>query len=376
MFIAVSSDSGDVRVLIGGRNFEDSKFNRATMALRQPGSTWKPFTYTAALASGIPASHVVYDSPIMIPLHDGTIYSPRNYDPEFKGPLTLRDALKFSVNTVAVRLGQEVGLETVVQTARQMGIRTEIQPFASMPIGAFAVIPMQLVEAYTAFANTGVKVRPRSILKVEDQEGRVLWQTSAHHEQVIDSAVAAIMRDMLSTALNNGSGNPARTQPWGLPFEVPAAGKTGTTNDGTDVWFVGFTPDLVAGLWFGFDRPQKIVNNAAGGVYAAPVWGRFMRQVYYSASDSATAELPIPEPWPWPAGITTRNVDRETGLLASTWCGADGMYTEYYIPGTEPTQVCEPRSGLFTSPLRQLRRDTLSDAGSDSTRTVRTRRRW
>jgi penicillin-binding protein 1A len=373
MFIAISPDSGDIRALIGGRDFEDSKFNRATMALRQPGSTWKPFTYTAALASGIPASHVMYDAPVMIPLYDGTIYSPKNYDPDFRGPLTLRDALKFSINTIAVQLGQEVGLETIVQTARQLGIQTDIQPFASMPIGAFSVIPLQLVEAYTTFANTGIKVRPRSILKVEDQDGRVLWQTSAHREQVLDSAVAAIMRDMLITALNNGSGNPARTH---LPWEVPAGGKTGTTNDGTDMWFVGFTPDLVAGVWFGFDRPQKIVTNAAGGIYASPVWGRFMRQVYYPAEDdSLAAELAVPDPWAWPAGITTRNVDKETGLLASTWCGADGMYTEYYIRGTEPTEVCEPRSGLFTSPLRQLRRDTLFDAAGDTSRAPR-RRRW
>ncbi|MGH7503489.1 MAG: penicillin-binding protein 1A [Longimicrobiales bacterium] len=376
MFIAVSPDNGDVRALIGGRDFEDSKFNRAIMALRQPGSTFKPFTYTAALASGIPASHVIYDAPVMIPLHDGTIYSPKNYDPDFRGPLTLRDALKFSINTVAVRLGQEVGLETIVQTAKQMGIQTEVLPFASMPIGAFSVIPIQLVEAYTAFANTGVKVTPRSILKVEDQDGRLLWETTPHREQVVDSAVAAIMRSMLTTALNNGSGNPARTQPYGLPYEVPAGGKTGTTNDGTDMWFVGFTPDLVAALWFGFDRPQKIVNNAAGGVYAAPVWGRFMRQVYYPAGDTGSAELPVPTPWAWPAGITTRNVDRETGLLASTWCGADDMYTEYFVPGTEPTAVCEPRGGLFTSPLRQLRRDTMFDGPPDTTRAIDRRRRW
>jgi penicillin-binding protein 1A len=359
MFLAVEPSTGEVRALIGGRDFEDSKFNRATQALRQPGSTFKPFVYTSALASGIPASHVIYDSPLMLEQPDGSVYSPKNYDPDFRGPLTLRDALKFSVNTVAVKLGLEVGLETVAQTAHRFGIRTDVPPYPSTSIGAPSVIPIELVEAYTVFANTGTRVKPRFISQVEDADGRVLWQTRPEKEQVADSMAIAIMRDMLRTALDNGSGYPARNPAQGnLPYEVPAGGKTGTTNDATDIWFVGFTPDMLAAVWFGFDRPKKILSSAAGGIYAAPVWGSFMRSIYYGE----TPEKPIPAPWPWPRGIVTRHVDRETGKLASAWCPAENSYDEFYIPGTEPTETCEPNQGLFGAPLRRFPLDTLSDS--------------
>ncbi len=369
MFIAVEPASGEIRALIGGRDFDDSKFNRAVQALRQPGSTFKPFVYTAAIASGMPASNVIFDSPLMLDMPDGTVYSPRNYDPDFRGPLTLRDALKFSVNTVAVKLGLEVGLETVSQTARRMGLQTPVGAYPSTSIGGESVIPIQLVEAYTAFPNTGVRAKPRSILRVEDQDGRLLWETFPEREQVVDSAVAAIVRDMLRTAMDAGTGTAARVQPNGLPYEVAAGGKTGTTNDGTDTWFVGFTPDMLAAVWFGFDRPKKIITNATGGGLAAPAWGRFMRALYYDS----VPELRIPAPWAWPAGITTRVVDRESGRLASTWCDNQSAYTEYFMQGTEPTEVCEPRRGLFGGPLRRLPGDTLA---ADTFPPIDPRRRW
>lgn len=360
LFIALDPHTGEVRALIGGRDFQDSKFNRAIQAQRQPGSTFKPFVYAAAIASGIPASHVIYDSPVMLEQLDGTIYSPENYDPEFRGPLTLRDALKHSVNTVAVKLGLEVGLETVAQTAKQMGLRsTPIQPYPSTPIGAPDVIPLELAEAYTTFASTGTLVRARPILRVEDQDGRLLWETRPEREAVLDSMTAAITRDLLRTALDNGTGYNVRNPAMGnLPYEVPAAGKTGTTNDATNIWFAGFTPDLVAVIWFGFDRPQKITNNATGGLFAAPVWGRFMRSLYYGEEK----ELEIPPPWPWPDGIVTRQIDRETGKLAGQWCSPENSYTEFFIPGTEPTEACGPRGGLFGgAPFRRFPFDTIRD---------------
>ncbi len=362
MFLALDPANGGILAMIGGRDFDDSKFNRSVQALRQPGSTFKPFTYTSAIASGIPASHVINDSPLMLELPEGGIYSPKNYEPEFRGPLTLRDALKFSINTVAVKLGMEVGMETVAQTAHQLGITTDVPPYPSTAIGAPSVLPIQMVEAYTTFANTGVKVKPRPIQKVEDADGRLLWETFPERDQVLDSAVAAIMRDMMRTALDNGSGQYARQGPLGLSYDVPAAGKTGTTNDATDIWFIGFTPDILAAVWFGFDKPRPILPRAAGGVYAAPVWGQFMHEIYYGKAP----QYPIPEPWPWPENITTRLVDRETGKLASSWCPSDNAYEEHYLPGTEPTEVCRPSAGLFGGPaIRRLRTDTLP---SDSIR--------
>jgi penicillin-binding protein 1A len=170
--------------------------------------------------------------------------------------------------------------------------------------------------------------------------------------------VAALTRDMMRNVVDNGTGYPARNPAQGgLPYSIPAAGKTGTTNDNTDVWFVGFTPNLLAAVWFGFDRPQRILPNAAGGVYAGPVWGRFMRDVYAGE----TPELEAPAPWRMPDGLLALRVDRETGQLASQWCPAERAYTEYFIPGTEPTEVCDPYrgSGLFGTPLRPSAVDTL-----------------
>jgi penicillin-binding protein 1A len=350
-FVALDPATGDVRALIGGRDFEDSKFNRATQALRQAGSTFKPFVYAAAIASGVPASHVMYDAPLDIPMDDGSVYSPRNYDPDFRGPMTLRDALKFSVNTIAVQLGMDVGLESVAQTAHDYGIATPVPAYPSTPIGAASVIPIQLAAAYTVFANAGTYVAPRFITRVEDAEGRVLWDTQPSAKVVADSLATAIVRDLMRSVVDNGSGYPARNPAeGGLPYAIPAAGKTGTTNDNTDVWFVGFTPNLLAAVWFGFDRPRRILPNAAGGVYAAPVWGSFMRSVY--AGDEP--ELPAPGPWRMPEGVVALQVDRQTGHLASPWCPPERTYTEYFIRGTEPTEVCDPYrgTGLFGTPLR------------------------
>jgi penicillin-binding protein 1A len=351
-FIAMDPATGEIRALIGGRDFRDSKYNRATQAMRQAGSTFKPFVYAAAIASGIPASHVMVDEPLNVPMSDGSVYSPKNYDPDFRGPLTLRDALKHSINTIAVKLGLDVGLETVVQTAKDYGITTRVLPYPSTSIGAPSVIPMQMAAAYSVFANAGVHVQPRYITRVEDADGNVLWETRVQRKQVANDQVTAIVRDMMSTVINNGSGYPARDPAnKGLPYSVPAAGKTGTTNDGTDVWFIGFTPTLLATVWFGFDRPHTIAPGAAGGRFAAPVWGRFMNSVYV-APEGATPMLPTPEPWSWPEGIVVKTVDRLTGLLASDLCPADRAYTEYFIPGTEPTALCGTNGG-FMGPLGQ-----------------------
>jgi penicillin-binding protein 1A len=356
MLVALDPATGEVRALVGGRDFADSKFNRATQALRQPGSTFKPFVYYAAIDGGMPASQIVYDAPVMIDMPDGTVYSPRNYDPDFRGPLTLRDALKFSVNTVAVRLGVDVGLETVARTARDFGLRTPVPPYPSMPIGSPDVIPMQLAEAYTVFANGGSRARARPILRVEDADGRLLWQPQSEVEQVGNPLAVAITRDLLQTALNNGTGYPARNPAeGGLPYSVPAAGKTGTTNDATDVWFAGFTPNLLSVVWFGFDRPKRIMSNAAGGRLAAPVWGRFMRDVY----NGVEPQVETPQPWTWPQGIVARSIDLETGRLANEWC-PNNVVTEYFMEGTEPTEGCSPyRGGLFGAPIRSVPMDTM-----------------
>ncbi len=355
MFIAMDPATGDVRALVGGRDFRDSKFNRATQALRQPGSVFKPFVMTAAVAGGTPVSHMVVDSPFSMPEADGTIWAPENFDPDYRGPINLRETLKHSVNIPTIKLGLEVGLESVAQYARRMGIRTPIPVVPSVSIGAADVIPMQVAEAYSVFATTGYRPTARIVLKVEDEKGNVRWETKPQVEQVLDSATTAIVRDLMRTVVDHGTGYAARDPRLGnLPYEIPAAGKTGTTNDYTNVWFVGFTPNLLAAVWFGFDRPQRIIGNASGGVYVAPVWGRFMRSAYYGEGE----KLVKPGDWQWPSGVTFRRIDRTSGQLATEFCPLEAVYDEVFAAGTEPQLPCEKhKPGLLGAPAAP--RDTV-----------------
>ena len=399
VLIALDPQTGGVKAMVGGRDFRHSKFNRATQALRQAGSSFKPFVYTAALGSGIPASHIVIDAPVVLPQVSGEEWKPQNFTEEFLGPITIREGLRRSINMIAISLGLEVGLETVAQTARRMGIRTEIERFPSTTIGAAEVIPLQMAEAYSTFATLGTRVRPEPIVRVENRDGDVLWAPQPERAQVLDSLTARIMVSMLEDVVAQGTGYNVRAPDRGnLSYEVPAAGKTGTTNDATNVWFMGFTPNLLAAVWFGMDRPVTIwevpgAGGATGGGDAAPVWGRFMNKVYYGDSTQAYADsvfraryangalvaepgeaapetvvetageladavvpgtedlsetwplggylLPIPEGWPILPGLISRQVDNRTGLLASRWCPADSAYTELFLPGTEPTEFCD-----------------------------------
>jgi penicillin-binding protein 1A len=356
--VALDPQTGAVRALIGGRSFQQSKFDRARLAQRQAGSSFKPFVFTAAIQSGIPASHTVLDGPVIYPQVSGVEWRPQNYDATFEGPMTLRYALRRSINMVAIKLGwEEVGIESVAQTARKMGISTNIERVPATTIGAGDVIPLDVAEAYSAYATLGTRARPFPILKVENAQGEVLWEPQPERTQVLDSMVARLMVDLLQDAANRGTGAQLRQVTFeggGLPHDVPVAGKTGTTNDATNVWFNGFTPNLVATVWFGFDRPVTITPKATGGLVAAPTWGRFMSGVYYgdttkaareTVTDSTTGKKPggvlaIPAPWPIHAGLTSRQVDFRSGRLWSEWCQGE-EYTEYYIPGTEPTDVCD-----------------------------------
>jgi len=364
MMIALDPETGAVRAMIGGRNYEQSKFDRVRLARRQAGSSFKPFVYAAAINSGIPASHIVVDQPVVYPQVSGEDWRPRNFTEEFSGPITLREALRRSINMVAIKLGwEEVGIETVAQTARRMGIRTEIERFPSTTIGAAEVIPIQLAEAYSVFATLGTAVRPFPILRVENAEGAVLWEPQPERTQVMDSLPARIMVDLLQDAANRGTGANHRSI-GELPYEVPTAGKTGTTNDGTDTWFMGFTPNLQVGIWFGMDRPVPMVDirrgtQATGGGYAAPVFGRFLKHVYFGMEERTDATtgaslgmgmepvLPIPPEWPMLPGLTTREVDSKSGKIWSRWCSEENRYTEIYLPGTEPTEVCDESGRRF-----------------------------
>jgi penicillin-binding protein 1A len=348
-FVALDPRSGAVRALVGGRDFDDSKFNRATQALRQPGSTFKPIVYATAIRAGKPPTHILDDSPLQMPQLDGSTWTPQNYDLTFKGPMPMRRALFESRNLPAIRLGMEVGLTNVIDMARRFGISTPILPVPSISIGAADVYPIEMINAYSVFANLGWRSKPNPILRVADASGKVLWVPDPVRENVLGPDEAWLMTDMLRDVIRRGTANAAVWQGIhtnGVGFRLPAGGKTGTTNDYSDVWFIGFTADLVAGVWMGFDRPKKIMNNAQGGRLAAPAWTAFMVDAYQLK--------PPPPEWPRPYTLVSADVDEPTGTLRGL-CPAERSVREWFIRGTEPHDICLPgRDG------RRVRFDSLS----------------
>jgi 1A family penicillin-binding protein len=324
--VAIEPQSGDVRALVGGRNYALAPFNRATLSMRQPGSSFKPFVYAKALEDSLSAATIVPDTALAIRLDNGRVYSPDNSDGTFLGPITMREALIHSRNPVAVQLALRVGLDSMVAIAHRSGIESPVAAVPASALGASAVRPLDYVAAYTVWANLGSTVEPRIVTHVDDASGKTVFQRAASVPQsVIDPRVAFIVRDMMRDAAERGTGAPARRA---VPANIPIAGKTGTTNDNVDVWFMGMTPDLVAGVWLGFDKPKTIAPGVAGGSLAAPIWGEMMAKYY--------AGRPAPQPWVPPVGMITAELDRVTGQLADAATPAERRYTEYFLPGTEP----------------------------------------
>ncbi|MEP6731027.1 MAG: PBP1A family penicillin-binding protein [bacterium] len=327
--VAIEPSTGDVRALVGGRNYAMAPFNRATRALRQPGSSFKPFLYAKALEDSLSAATIVPDTALAIVMPNGRIYSPDNSDNKFLGAITLREALTHSRNPVAVQLALRVGLDSMAAIAHRAGISTPIAEVPASALGASVVRPVDYVAAYSVWANLGSTVEPRIVTRIEDASGHVVYQQApSTPQQVIDPRIAFIVRDMMRDAAERGTGTPARRL---VQASIPIAGKTGTTNDNVDVWFMGMTPDLVAGVWLGFDKPKTITPGAAGGSLAAPIWGAMMAKYY--------AGRAAPSQWTPPVGLVTAELDRLTGQLADANTPAERRYTEYFVPGTEPESL-------------------------------------
>jgi penicillin-binding protein 1A len=341
-FIALDPRTGAVRALIGGRDFEDSKFNRATQALRQPGSTFKPIVYAAALRAGRPVSEVLDDAPFTMTQPDGSVWAPKNYDLTFKGPMSMRQALYESRNLPAVRMGMDIGEASVVDMARRFGISTPMLAVPAIHLGAADVYPIEMVSAYSVFANLGTRVEPNPIVRVTRQDGTVLWAPTPVTETVLASEEAWLMNDMLRDVVRRGTAYGAIVV--NGQFRHPAGGKTGTTNEYSDVWFIGYTADIVAGVWMGFDRPKRIMDNAQGGRLAAPAWTGFMNDVY--------RRKPAPPDWPRPSSLIAMEIDGPTGQRIGL-CGRERAVTEWFIPGTEPVELCLPG---FLDAIRRPRR--------------------
>jgi penicillin-binding protein 1A len=348
--VTVDARTGEILAMVGGRDWEDSHFNRVTAARRQPGSSFKPLVYAAALESGIPASEVMQDTALRIAMRGAPVYSPRNSDGRFRGPVTVREALVESVNTVAVQLAEGLGWSTLPVLAQRFGIKSQVQPYPSSAIGASAVAPVEMAAAYTAFANGGMRVEPLLVRRVADGTGRVVYDARGRGVRTLTPALAFVATDILRDAAERGTGREARTR---LPARVPMAGKTGTTNDGTDVWYVGYTPEMVTAVWVGFDRPRPIGTGAAGGTVAAPIWGEMMRDTY--------ARRRAPAPWAPPAGVVAVAADPATGAPLSGACPRTAARREYFLAGTEPAGACRLEGGRVVAPAPDsVRLDTLA----------------
>jgi penicillin-binding protein 1A len=327
LFVAVDPASGEVRALVGGRDYGLSEFDRAVQARRQPGSAFKPIVWAAALQAGIPLSTILGPA--------GGDYQPADRIALPVGTMNLREALRVSSNRAAVALGARVGVPRIIDAARALGITTAISDYPSTVLGAAAVEPLEMAAAFATFANGGVHVSPHFVARIEGPQGELVFQAQAPGLPAIPASVAYLMTSVLADVVDRGTGVAARAEG---PTGVPLIGKTGTTNDAQDVWFVGATPELAAAVWLGYDQPRSLGPGASGGRLAAPLFGRVLRDWYQ--------RRPIPPPWPRPPDIEDREIDVASGSLAIAGCPPDRVGRELFLPGTAPADCQEHHGGV------------------------------
>jgi 1A family penicillin-binding protein len=309
--VAVDVNTGAVKALVGGRDFFQTPYNRALQNNRQPGSGFKPFLYYGVLEKlGKSPADVVEDKAVSIPVAGKAPWRPRNFERRYQGRMIIKKAFTESVNTVAAQLVKELGPTAVIETARRCGITSPLAPVYSVALGTFGVSPLEMAAAYATFADGGVRHSPFWIRRVEDVSGRVLEEHIITGERVLDESVTYQLVDMMRGVIDEGTAKVVR----GMGFTLPAAGKTGTTNDFNDAWFTGFTPTLSTSVWVGFDRGQGLRDENGAGITggrgAAPIWTRFMKQAMQGEP---------PRNFMVPADITFKQVNPETGSWAGFW---------------------------------------------------------
>ena len=291
--VALDNSTGEIKAMVGGRDFNLSKFNRATQALRQVGSSFKPYVYTAAIDQGAKPDDTIMDGPVTFQTASGP-YVPHNYDEKFEGSITLRRALAQSRNIPALQLAQNLGIKTVIDYAHRFGITSNIPAYLPVALGAAEVTLLEQTSAYSVFPNDGVRVNPRYITKVTNYEGRVLEEDFAEVKDVISMNTARIMTSMLRDVVLHGTAISATA------MKYPLAGKTGTTNNSTDAWFVGFSPSITCGVWMGFDEKKSLGPKETGAHAALPIWMDFMKIALAGKEPGEFA--PPPELPPSPVG--------------------------------------------------------------------------
>jgi penicillin-binding protein 1A len=277
--MAIDNRSGAIKAMVGGFDFQRSEFNRATQALRQPGSLFKPFTYTTLIEAGYSPEEYVLDAPVSYRDGLGRIYAPENSDGAFRGIMTIRDAFALSRNVPTVRLANAIGIEKVIETAHRFGIPHDLPPYLSIALGAGEVTLQEITSAFTVFPNNGLRAEPHFITRVEDYNGTTLFDHQTRFEHVLSPDTAQKMTYMLRSVVERGTARRARV------LERPLGGKTGTTNDSTDTWFVGFSPQITAGVWTGYDTKISLGEKVYGATLALPIWIDFMQEI--------TQDMPI-----------------------------------------------------------------------------------
>jgi len=334
-FIALNPKNGSILAMVGGRPDYHDQFNRSVQLRRQPGSVFKPFVYTTALDNGYPVTEQLLNQPVVLNVQnmDGSWvkWKPQNYDLSTGGLTTLREGLRKSMNLISVRMVQQgfAPAEQVKKTSQRMGISTNIRAVDAIALGTSEVIPIEMVAAYSALANKGVYSEPFGILRIEDRYGNVLKEFGPKREEVLSAETAYLMTDLMQTVMNRGTGGSAR---WKYLFNHPAAGKTGTTQGWSDAWFVGFSPNIAAGAWFGVDDYRVSLGKGQDGSRAAlPAWARFMRDAH--------KELGLPhDKFERPENIIDFEICSVT--KSSPWPNCP-LETEIFKKGTEPTRKCK-----------------------------------
>jgi len=334
-FVALDPNTGGILAMVGGRPDYHDQYNRAVQAKRQPGSVFKPFVYTTALDNGYPVTEQLLNQPVVLNIQnmDGTWvkWKPQNYDGSTGGLTTFREGLRKSMNLISVRMVQQdiAPADQVKQTAKRMGINTDIRAVDAIALGTSEVFPIEMVSAYSALSNMGVYSKPFAITKIEDRYGNIIKEYYPERREVLSEETAYLMTSLMQTVMDRGTGGSAR---WKYKFNRPAAGKTGTTQGWSDAWFVGFTPQIAAGCWFGVDDFKVPLGPGQDGSRAAlPAWARFMK----AAHD--TLGLPV-EKFLKPSGIEDSEICSVTKKLPLPACPVE---TEIFKNGTEPTQKCK-----------------------------------
>ena len=341
----IESQTGYVKTIIGGRNFNHSKFNRMTQAVRQPGSCFKPILYSTALINGYTPATVIKDEPVMYVQSDTLFWEVHNYSKKYFGYTRMRDALKFSRNIYAVKMITDIGPKVVVEYAKRFGLTKRVYPYYSLAIGTCEVIPYQLISSFTTFANGGERVTPIFVRRVEDEEGNILEENLPQKIRVIDEKIAFLMANMMQSVLDEGTGRGVRWR----GYRWAGAGKTGTTDNFNDAWFIGYNKQLVTGIWVGFDDNTSLGNSQTGASAALPAWPYIMKRAIENESPKNSKGQAIIDgkklEFDRPMGIIQKRISKKTGLLPVN--DLEDTIDEYFIAGTEPTPLSDTLSYNF-----------------------------